>query len=252
MSGKRHKGILDLLDSNGSTSVVDLAGRFRVSEMTIRRDLVSLERKGLLQRIYGGAVSNRRQNYEPPFILRSGRNLEEKKRIGEAAAGLVKPGDSIILDVGTTTLEMARHLREKWNITVVTPSLHIANLLTEQPGIRLILTGGILRRGELSLVGNLAEQAFRDFFVDKLFLGVGGIDFQSGLSEFNLEDSRVKKAMLSGAKEIIVLADASKFGQVAFASIAPLKMVSRVVTDRSLDPAMLTRLQAEKIEVVLA
>lgn len=249
---ERLRGILNLLETNGSTLVSQLAARFQVSEMTIRRDLIALERKGVLYRVHGGAVSSRGRSYEPPFIVRQMKNLDEKRRIGEAAAGLVNAGETLILDVGTTTLEMARHLLGKRNITVITPSLHIANLLTEQPGIRLILPGGILRKGELSLVGSLAERAFQDFFVDKLFLGVGAIDFQAGLSEFNLEDSQVKKAMLRSAKEIVVLADASKFGQVAFASIAPLKVVGRIVTDQSLDPALLARLQEEKIEVLLA
>jgi DeoR/GlpR family transcriptional regulator of sugar metabolism len=251
-SQERLQGILNLLESDGSTLVTQLAARFQVSEMTIRRDLIALERKGFLHRVHGGAVSSRGRSYEPPFIVRQMKNLDEKRRIGEAAAGLVNAGESLILDVGTTTLEMARHLMGKRNITVITPSLHIANLLTEQPGIRLILPGGILRKGESSLVGSLTELAFQDFFVDKLFLGVGAIDFQAGLSEFNLDDSQVKKAMLRSAKEIVVLADASKFGQVAFASIAPLKVVSRIVTDPSLDPAILARLKEEKIEVILA
>jgi len=252
LSEERHKQILDVLDSSGSTLVSQLAARFQVSEMTIRRDLITLEKKGFLHRVHGGAVSSRGRSYEPPFIVRQVKNIDEKRRIGEAAAGMVNTGESLILDVGTTTLEMAHHLLGKRNITVITPSLHIANLLTEQPGIRLILPGGILRKGELSLVGNLAERAFQDFFVDKLFLGVGAIDLQAGLTEFNMEDSEVKKVMLRSAKEIIVLADASKFGQVAFASIGPLKLASRIVTDRSLDPAILAQLQAEKIEVILA
>jgi DeoR family fructose operon transcriptional repressor len=178
--------------------------------------------------------------------------VEEKRRIAAAAAALVSSGDSVILDVGTTMLEMARNLLDKRNITVITPSLHIANLLTDQPGIRLILTGGIVRNGELSLVGNLAVEAFRGFYVDKLFLGVGGIDFQAGLTEFNLEDSEVKKAMLRSAKETILVADASKFGRVAFAAIGPLSAVRRIVTDRSIDPVILARLKEERIETILA
>jgi DeoR/GlpR family transcriptional regulator of sugar metabolism len=248
----RHKAILDFLDSKGEGGVAELATRFDVSEMTIRRDLVLLERKGLLQRIHGGAVSSRGRSYEPPFMVRGGKNVDEKRRIAAAAAALVATGDSIILDVGTTTLEIARNLLDKRNITVITPSLHIANLLTDQPGIRLILTGGIVRNGELSLTGNLAVEAFRGFFVDKLFLGVGGIDFQAGLTEFNVEDSEVKKAMLRSAKETILVADASKFGRVAFAAIGPLGAVRRIVTDRSIDPVILARLNEERIETILA
>jgi DeoR/GlpR family transcriptional regulator of sugar metabolism len=219
--------------------------------MTIRRDLVILEKQGFLQRIHGGAVSNRGRSYEPPFIIRQVKKIDEKRRIGEAAAALVNIGESLILDVGTTTLEMAKHLIKKHNITVITPSLHIINLLLEQPGIRLIVPGGIIRKGELSLVGNLTERTFQDFFVDKLFLGVGAIDTQVGLTEFNLEDAEVKKAMLRSAKEIIVLADSSKFGQVAFASICPLRMVNRIITDRYLEPSIFEELRSQKIEVIL-
>jgi len=252
ISEERHQIILGLLDSHGSVTVADLVARFNVSEMTVRRDLDALERKGLLRRVHGGAVSTRGRNYEPPFLSRSAKHRAEKERIGQVAASLVNNGDSIILDVGTTTLEVARHLADRRNLTIITPSFHIASPLAEQPGIRLILTGGILRPGELSLVGNLAERAFQDFFVDKLFLGIGGIDFGAGLTEFNLEDALVKKAMLRSAKEIIVVADASKFGQVAFAAVAPLNVVSRIVTDASLDPVTRTRLQAENIEFILA
>jgi DeoR/GlpR family transcriptional regulator of sugar metabolism len=252
LSEERHQTILDLLNSHGSVTVADLVARLGVSEMTVRRDLDALKRMGLLRRVHGGAVGAQGRSYEPPFLSRSAKHGNEKKRIGQAAASLVNNGDSIILDVGTTTLEVARHLAKKRNLTIVTPSFRIASLLAEQPDIRLILTGGILRPGELSLVGNLAERAFQDFFVDKLFLGTGCIDFEAGLTEFNLEDAMVKKAMLRSAKEIIVVADASKFGQVAFAAIAPLNAVNRLVTDASLDPVTHTHLQAENIEVILA
>lgn len=249
---ERQKTILEILDSNGSTSIFELAAHFQVSEMTIRRDLIILEKQGLLHRVYGGAVNNRGRSYEPPFIVREVKNTDKKKRIGKVAADLVNIGESLIIDIGTTTLEMAKNLSKKNNITVITPSLHIINLLLEQPGIRLIVPGGILRKGELSLVGNLAERTFQDFFVDKLFLGVGAIDIKVGLTEFNLEDAQVKKAMLQSAKEIIVLADATKFGQIAFASVCPLKMVNKIITDYSIDQTILEELRSQKIEVILA
>lgn len=251
-SEERQQIVLDLLNSQGSITVADLVTRCSVSEMTVRRDLDALEGKGLLRRVHGGAVSARGRSYEPPYVRRSIENWAEKERIGQVAAGLINNGDSITLDVGTTTLEVARHLAGEQDLTIITPSFHIVNLLAEQPGIRLILTGGILRPGELSLVGDLAERAFQDFFVDKLFLGIGGIDFEAGLTEFNLEDALVKKAMLRSAKEIIVVADASKFRQVAFAAVAPLNVVSRIVTDNSLEPSILAHLQERNIEVILA
>jgi DeoR/GlpR family transcriptional regulator of sugar metabolism len=249
---ERHQTILSLLESESSVRVAELRDRFEVSEMTIRRDLYLLERKGLLRRVHGGAVNTRGRSYEPPYLSRAAVNREAKERIGQVAAELVEDGDSITLDVGTTTLEMAQHLQNKNNLTLVTPSLHIANTLSQQPNIRLILTGGILRPGELSLVGNMSERTFDDFFVDKLFLGIGGIDLTAGLSEFNLEDALVKKAMINSAKEVIVLADASKFEQIAFAFVAPIDVIDRIVTDSTLDEHMRSMLESHNIEVILA
>jgi DeoR/GlpR family transcriptional regulator of sugar metabolism len=252
LSEQRHQAILELLKKNGSITVANLVERFDVSDMTVRRDLDTLGRKGLLRRVHGGAVSARGRSYEPSFLLRSAAHREEKARIGQMAAALVNDGDSIGLDVGTTTLEVARHLEDRHNLTVVTPSYHIAGLLAEQPDIRVILTGGILRPGELSLVGDLAQRALQEFFVDKLFLGIGGIHFEAGLTEFNLEDALVKRAMLGTAKETIVVADASKFGRVAFAAVGPLTAARRIVTDSTLDAATVARMQGLAIDVLLA
>ena len=178
ISDQRHQTIINLLEDLGAVTVSDLVKEFKVSEMTIRRDLDILENQGLLRRVHGGAVSRRGRSYEPPFMLRTSENLENKIRISQAAADLIQNGDSITLDVGTTTLEIARHLQNKQDLTVITPSLQIANELINHPGIRLILTGGILRIGELSMVGHLAERIFEDFFVDKLFLGAGAVDLR--------------------------------------------------------------------------
>ena len=249
---ERRQRILELVETEGSVSVDELAQRFGVSEMTIRRDLRILESDGLLRRIHGGATSNRGRSYEPPFLLRTRKQAEAKTRIGRRAAEMIGNGDSVALDVGTTTLEIARHLGGKQDLTIITPSLHIANVLASQPGIRLILTGGILRPGELSLIGHLAERAFEEFHVDKLFLGIGGISFEAGLTEFNLEDAQTKKAMLRCAKECIVVADATKFHHIAFAAVAPLEAVHRIVTDDSLDAETADRLRELGIEVILA
>ncbi len=252
LSQERHQAILRLLKNQNSVAVAELVELFGVSEMTVRRDLDALERQGLLHRVHGGAIGVRGRSYEPPFLNRSMARAEEKERIGRLAASLVQEGDSVALDVGTTTLEIAKQLRDRRNLTIVTPSFRIAGLLAEQPHNRIILTGGILRSGELSLVGRLAEDAFRHFYVDKLFLGVGRINLDEGLTEYNLEDAQVKQAMLRSAKEVIVVADASKFGRVAFAAVASLDQVDRIITDASLDTAFVEALQAKEIEVLLA
>jgi DeoR/GlpR family transcriptional regulator of sugar metabolism len=248
---ERQQAILDLLDKDQTIQVVDLVALFDVSEMTIRRDLDMLERKGLLRRVHGGAVSNRGRSYEPPFMLRSSANVEAKERIGKAAADLVRNGDSIMLDVGTTTREVARNLKDHQNLTVITPCFQIAALLVDHPGIRLILTGGILRRGELSLIGHLAERAIQDFFVDKLFMGVGGVDLKEGFTEFNLEDTLVKQAMLRQAKDVTVVADSSKFGHVALNAIAPLQAADRIITDTGIQEEIAEEIEATGVDLLV-
>ena len=249
--GKRHQVILDILEEQGSVSVPDLVTRFHVSEMTIRRDLDILERRGFLRRVHGGAITDRGRSYEPSFLSRASVNQEVKQRIGQAAAELVNPGDSLILDVGTTILEIARNLVDKNDLTIITPSFQVASVLAGNSNIRLILSGGILRPKELSMYGPLAERSFNDYFVDKIFLGAAGVDFKAGLTEFNVEDTLVKRAMLTSAKQVILTVDSSKFNRVAFTAIAPLKIVHTVVTDIDIDPAIVTRLKKENISVIL-
>jgi len=251
-SEQRYQRILEFIAQKPSVSVADLAANLGVSDMTIRRDLTSLEGLGLVLRIHGGAVSARRRSYEPPFLTRSTAYSDEKARIGRAAAALVNTGDSIAIDCGTTALEVAKALAGARDITVVTPSFQAAQALCDNPGIRLILTGGILRPGELSLVGDLAVKAFGELFVDKLFLGAAALDAKMGLSEYNYEDSLVKRAMVESAKEVILVIDSSKFGQVAFSRIAPIGRVSRIVTDPGVSREALEALSGLGISVVVA
>ncbi len=225
--------ILREIEDHGSVSVVDLAQRLHVSDMTIRRDLADLEETGQVRRVHGGAVSARGRSFEPSIVLRQAESREAKAAIGKTAAELVADGDSIILDVGTTTMELAGFLVGRHNLTVITPSLSIASLLVSQPDIRVILPGGIVRHGELSMTGDLTRKAFEGLFVDRLFLGVGAIDTRAGLTEYNWDDALVKQAMIESAKEVIVLADASKFGKVAFARVAPIQSIHQLVTDQT-------------------
>lgn len=251
ISDLRHQKIINHLENQGSVTVSDLVKEFGVSEMTIRRDLDILENKGLLRRVHGGAVSRRGRSYEPPFIMRSTENLESKQRIGQMAASLVNNGDSITLDIGTTTLEIAKNLHSKHDLTIITPSLQIANELVNHQGIRLIISGGVLRPGELSMVGHLAERVFEEFYVDKLFLGAGAIDLKNGASEFNIEDALVKRAMVKTAKQVILVADSTKFNQIAFTSIVDTQSIHTIITDNELNPDIASQLEAKGIEVFL-
>jgi DeoR/GlpR family transcriptional regulator of sugar metabolism len=230
---QRKNFILDLVKELDEISVTSLAEQLGVSEMTIRRDLGELERKGYLKRVHGGAVSAHSRSYEPPFALRKDRDLSSKRLIGQFAAHMVNEGDSIALDVGSTVFEVARELSAARGLTVITPSLRVANLLATNRDIQTIVAGGIIRHGEESLVGDLAAQAFKSLFFDKLFLGVGGLDATNGLTEYNWDDALVKRAMIASARKVILVADSSKFDHSAFAKIGELHNIHALVTDAS-------------------
>jgi DeoR/GlpR family transcriptional regulator of sugar metabolism len=252
---RQHK-IVEIVQQNNTISVADICSLFDVSEMTARRDLQELEREGLLRRVHGGAVYNLGRSYEPPLKTRSNKQSEQKRAIGQKAASLIYDGDSIALDVGTTTLEIARALHNKRNLTVLTASLPIANeivtLYSLESDVRLILTGGVVRAREWSMVGEFTSHLYTKLHVDKAFVGIGGISLEDGLTEYNLEDASVKWALLKSAQQIIVVADGSKFGQTTFATVGPLSAVHTVITDDSAPVDMLDELQAMGIEVLVA
>lgn len=249
---ERRKLILEQVETNNAVSVADLCARLDVSEMTIRRDLRILSNQGLLLRVHGGAVSRRGRSYEPPYLVRVTSNVELKEAIGREAARLVQEGESLAIDVGTTTLEVAKHLVGVPNLTVVTSSLNIANVLADSPNIRLIVSGGVVRPQERSLVGHLATRTFEEFQVDKVFIGIGGIHPEAGLSEFNLEDALVKQAMIQHAEQVIVVADSTKLMRTCFALVAPLSVVDVIVTDWMASEEAVGVLRDRGIEVIIA
>jgi DeoR/GlpR family transcriptional regulator of sugar metabolism len=245
-----------IVQKEGKITIDDICARFNVSEMTARRDLQALARTGLVRRVYGGAISAFGRYFEPPYQSRSVRNIETKRAIGLKAAGMVVDGDSIALDVGTTTLEIARALKDRHNLTIVTASLPIAYELVSDlsfgPDIRLILAGGIIRPEELSMVGHIAEQTYAEIHVDKAFIGIGGISLEDGLTEYNLEDSLVKRSLIKTARQIVVVADSSKFGRTTFASICPLSAVNTLITDNGVSKIMVQALRQAGIQVLIA
>lgn len=249
---ERHQLILRQLELDGRVSVSELSGRAGVSEMTIRRDLEALEQTGALSRVHGGAVPAQSRSYEPPFALRVTQNVEAKRRIGKAAATLLHDGETAILDAGTTTLEIARALRGRRNLRILALSLHIADLLADEPGLTVMVAGGIARPGERSLIGSLAERAFEDLSFDTLFLTVGGVDLRHGLSEYNLDDAAVKRAAFASSRRRIAVADASKLGKAAFARIAAIEELDVLVTDSDASPPFLDAIRSTGVEVVVA
>jgi DeoR/GlpR family transcriptional regulator of sugar metabolism len=190
------------------------------------------------------------RSYEPPFATRAVVAHPAKAAIAAAAADRVEYGETAILDVGSTTLELARCLRGRGGLTIVTPSVHAALELANEPNIRIILTGGIVRAGELSLIGDLAERTFAELNCDVLFLGVGGIHPTKGLTEYNLDDTRVKRAALRTASRCVVLADATKLDRVCLATIASLEEIDVLITDAGSGHHVVKAAREAGVEVV--
>ena len=255
-ASERQSQIVEVLLSKGRVSVPDICEEFHVSEMTARRDLTRLEHQGLLRRYHGGAEAILGRSYEPSFKTRASKFQAAKVAIGRKAAELVEDGDSIALDVGTTTLEIVPALAGKHNLTIVTSCLQIANMVVRQLALdvsaRLIVTGGVVRARELSMVGPIPERVYDGLHVDKAFVGTAGISVENGLTEFNMEDAQIKQVLIRHARECIVVADGSKFGVTTFTSYAPLNAVGRVVTDQSAPAGVVDAFRKHGVEVLVA
>ena len=253
---ERQGKIVNVTHERGAISIPDICEMFDISEMTARRDLNELDRQGLLRRVHGGAVANLGRSYEPPFRTRAVQNQAVKAAIGLKAAELVYDGDSIALDVGTTTLEIVRGLQHKRNLTIITSCLQIANLVVDTLALganaRLILTGGILRAHEHSMVGTIPQRVYQDLHVDKAFIGIGGISLEDGLTEYNIDDAETKRVLIRSAREKIIVADSSKFGVTTFASVGPITAVDRIVTDRGIASSMVDKISRLGVDMILA
>jgi DeoR/GlpR family transcriptional regulator of sugar metabolism len=248
----RREIAIELLQERGEVSVADLSERTAVSQMTIRRDLEALEQEGVLRRVHGGAIDLASRGYAAPYSVRAKRGMEAKARIGRAVADMIGERETVIIDVGTTTLQVAKALHNRRNLTVLTPSLPIANVLAKHRGIRLMLTGGQVTAGEGSLVGTMAEEAFASLRFDTFVMGIGGVSVESGCTEYSLDDARVKRAALACVRRCIVAAESGKLGKVTFAQVCPLERVDILVTDTGATKESLAALEAEHVEVVVA
>ena len=225
--------ILDRVEREGDASIADLAEQLGVSEMTVRRDLDRLEREGALRRAHGRAIKGVSGSYEPPFAVRAERQVAEKLLIAREVAGLLADRETVILDGGSTGVAIARELRDR-ELTVCTPSLRVADVLRQALNIRLMITGGIMRRGEESLVGPSAVATLEGHRFDSYVMTVSGLDPQAGCTEWNVDDAIIKRVALQVSTRCIVAADSTKFGSTAFARVCGLDAVSMVVSDGSL------------------
>ncbi len=238
LAEERKRHIIEQLDAGGKVRVVSLAEQLHVSNETIRRDLAVLEEEGRLRRVYGGAVKVQYEEGEPPYQQRQVLNHEAKQAIGRRAAELVQDGNTVYMDTGTTIHELARALKGKKRVTVITNSLTVASLLRESlsQGLfsgRVIILGGEISPEQQSVSGHLCQEMLGNFYVDKAFISVGGLSIMTGISDYDMNDSVISRMVTSNAKEVIVLADYSKIGIQAFCHIAPLDKIDVIVCDQA-------------------
>ena len=247
----RRAKILDQLEEAGHVTIHSLSEIFKVSEVTIRNDLLHFEKKGLLHRTRGGALRDHRVNIDHDLSAKSRKHLIEKQKIAKKARELINDGDTIILDSGTTTQEIAKRFADVYDLTVITNGLNVAAELARNQNIRLIMPGGILRRNSLSQVGSMAENSLRQYNCDKVFLGVDGIDCSYGISTPNFEEAHLNSVMIDIAQEVIVVTDSSKFLKKCFAFIAPVSRISTLITDKNIPESEYTKLQNLGVRVIL-
>lgn len=250
LAQERYNVILEMLEMNKIVKVPELCEKFNVSIETVRRDLEFLEQEGKLKRVYGGAVLNNKSSAEPSYSTRSTKNAKEKVTIGKKTAELISDGETLMIDLGTTTLEVARHLKNKKNLTVITNCMTIAQELVDVPTFRVILPGGILRPNELALSGFISEQFMKEFNVDKTIIGVGGITIDTGVSDYHLEETRVRKIMIEKGKQIIAVADHSKFGIKALVNVCSINEVDVIVTNDKLKSSIANEYIEQGIKVI--
>ena len=249
---ERHLRILEQARSRSRVEVSVLARELEVTSETIRRDLTILEQQGQLRRVHGGAVHVQRLGYEPSVTARRERQTAEKARIGRAALDLLPDGGSILIDSGTTTMELARRIPTDRALSVVTNSLPVAALLAEWPQVELLMLGGRLREVTKALVGPWPVAALQRLHVDVAFIGTNGITPEAGLTTPDQAEAQVKSAMVAAGGLVVCLADHTKIGQSQLCRFADLGQVDVVVTDNGVDDQLADELSAAGPTVVRA
>ncbi len=252
LNTERRQQIAQFVKERKQATVAELSEHFDVSEATIRRDLEKLDSEGEIRRAHGGAVAAERAAPEPPVVQRMVENDEEKRRIGRAAAQLIQDGEVIFLGSGTTTLEVARNLDDRENLTVITNALNVANQLADKQNITVIVTGGLLRHLELSLIGHITEQALKELRADKVIMGMRAISIEEGLTNDYLPETMTDRAIVDFSSEVILVADHTKFGKVSTALVAPVTSVHKIVTDAGTSPQVIADFRAKGVEVIIA
>lgn len=233
---ERKLSIMKKIQEQGQVNIAELAEEYGVSVMTIRRDLAKFAKEGMITLEYGGAVLNTGALFEYNMVMKQREYQEEKRRIAKECVSYINDGDSIFLDAGTTICEVARLIAGRKNLTVMTHSLLVANVLSKNDSINLVMCPGKFRATSMAYMGQLTDDFVSSFRFDKLFLAVEGVDLETGLSVPNLTDGITKKRLVRQSKKVICAADSSKFGKSFYYSICDLSEIDLIVTDIGLNP----------------
>lgn len=248
---QRRLKILNLIREDGHAKVQDLSKIFKVTDVTIRQDLEELEEMGYIQREHGGAFLKDVGSFaKTGQLFNQTTHLEEKRAIADKAVSFIHEGDCIILDSGSTTTEIAKLLFNFKELTVITNALNIALILGENHNINLIVTGGEFKAPTLSLTGEMAAASFTNLHANKLFLATAGISSNMRLTYPSMSDLVVKNAMIKSSDKVFLVADSSKFGNSAFASLGPISLVQTIITDNKISNEYLTRISQQKVTVL--
>jgi len=249
----RRKSIILQVNETGQVLIHELSKEFDVSEVTIRNDLEDLEKKNLLVRTRGGAIRNESSvGIDLHLSEKSKLHYEEKSKIGKIAAQIINERDTIIIDAGTTSLEVAKNLGQFNDITVICNALNVVIQLLQFDNIKLVIPGGYLHKHSLSLVGPLAERNIQNLYVDKVFIGVDGFDTKRGIYTPNIEEASLCESMINISKEVIVVCDSSKFSRRSLAYICDIDKIHTVITDCEIPNDDRKRLEDAGIRVIMA
>jgi DeoR/GlpR family transcriptional regulator of sugar metabolism len=252
LSEPRRRRILDWIQEEGAARVRDLAVAFQVSEATIRQDLEKLEQEGFITREHGGAFLNSVPAQVSAMTLHHQENMEKKRKIGALAASLVKDGDTLILDAGTTTTEIATRLVNRRNLTVITNALNIAMILGAVPGNAVHMPGGQFKAPTLSLSGDKSVEYFRNIFAGRLFLATAGVALEAGLTYPSFADLQLKEAMIKAASHVCLVADSSKINKSSFTRLGSLDVIHSFITDDGISAADAKEFKRRGIDLMIA
>ena len=248
---ERHKKILEILQLQGSISVTDLSERLNVSEVTIRKDLTSLETQNKLYRTHGKAIPISPYIGDRHINEKEKQNVQEKRLIGRRAASMLEENDSILIASGTTILYAAREMVSARNLTVITASVSVSSILSQNKYIDVVQLGGMVRESSVSVVGSFAENMLSYFNCSKLFMGADGVDLEFGVTTTNMMEANLNRMMMASAQKTVLLVDSSKFGKKGFSKICDLDKIDQIITDDKIPQVYRENLEELGIEVTV-